>query len=129
MSEPKKKAKRRRGPRAVHEISPALRSLAMPIGEIRTDPDNVRVHGERYHHVLNPHTGYPARGVMSVTVAAELAVDADALATAVFVLGPDDGMALVESMPGVDALMVTGDGDDVGTVLLSSGFEGKFTRE
>jgi thiamine biosynthesis lipoprotein len=85
------------------------------------------VDGVRYHHILNPSTGYPARGVMSVTVATDRAVRADALATAVFVLGPDAGLAFVEKTPGVEALIVTGDGDTEGEVLLSSGLEDRFT--
>ncbi len=85
--------------------------------------------GVRYHHILDPSTGYPARGVMSVTVAAELAVDADALATAVFVLGPDEGMALIERTAGAEALMVAGEGDSLGNVLLSSGLAGRFEAQ
>lgn len=77
--------------------------------------------GLRYHHIIDPATGYPARGARSVTIVAPRAEDADALSTAVFVLGPKDGLALVESLPGVEAIMVTGDGQ----VRLSSGLEGK----
>ncbi|MCA9551885.1 MAG: FAD:protein FMN transferase [Myxococcales bacterium] len=77
--------------------------------------------GVRYHHIIDPSTGYPARGARSVTIVAQRAEDADALSTSVFVMGPDKGMALVESLPGVEAIMVTGDG----RVLLSSGLEGK----
>lgn len=65
--------------------------------------------GVRYHHILDPHTGRPARGVRSVTVLAPRAVLADVLSTAVFVLGPESGMDLVESLPGVAAVMVTED--------------------
>ncbi|MFH1864261.1 MAG: FAD:protein FMN transferase, partial [Candidatus Eisenbacteria bacterium] len=68
-------------------------------GSVATSGDYQRfamVDGVRYHHIFDPSTGYPARGVMSVTVAPELAVDAAALATAVFVLGPEDGMELIE---------------------------------
>jgi thiamine biosynthesis lipoprotein len=85
------------------------------------------VDGVRYHHLLDPSTGYPARGVMSVTVAADHAITADALATAIFVMGAEKGMAFVERTPGVEALIVTGDGDDEGEILLSSGLEGRFT--
>ena len=46
-------------------------------------------------------------GVVSVTVVAETDIEADALATAVFVLGPDDGMELIQARPRVDALIVT----------------------
>lgn len=62
--------------------------------------------GVRYHHILDPKTGKPARGCCSVTIITEDACDADAIATAVFVMGPDKGMALIESLPDVEGLIV-----------------------
>lgn len=79
------------------------------------------VAGTRYHHLLDPRTGRPARGLTSVTVVAPDAVTADALSTAVFVLGRDRGLALIESWPGVEAILVTEELE----VLLSSGLAGK----
>jgi thiamine biosynthesis lipoprotein len=67
--------------------------------------------GKRYHHILDPRTGYPAEGLQSVTIIAADGVTADALATAVFVLGPDAGMRLVESRPGVEALLIDAQGN------------------
>ncbi len=81
--------------------------------------------GARYHHIIDPATGYPARGVMSVTVLTERCMDADALATALFVLGPRRGLRLVEAMEDVEALFVTGE-EAVDEVLLSSGLEGRY---
>ena len=63
--------------------------------------------GVRYHHILEPRTGYPARTMLSATVAAPTVAEADALATALFGLGPQRGLELVESLPGVEALLVT----------------------
>jgi thiamine biosynthesis lipoprotein len=64
----------------------------------------------RYHHILDPETGYPARtGLLSVTVVADSSMIADALSTAVFVLGPEKGLDLVRRTPGVEALLVTED--------------------
>jgi thiamine biosynthesis lipoprotein len=80
-------------------------------------------HGVRYHHILDPDRGEPARGCRSVTIVAERAVLADALSTGVFVLGPTDGMALVEKLPGVEAVIVSAAND----VLISSGLHGKVT--
>ncbi len=58
------------------------------------------------HHIINPRTGFSANECISVTIIAENGASADALATGVFVLGPDNGMELVEIMDGVEALIV-----------------------
>ena len=63
--------------------------------------------GKRYHHILDPATGYPAMGLASVTVIAPTCTEADALSTAAFVLGPERGLALLESRPGVEGLLIT----------------------
>ncbi len=63
--------------------------------------------GIKYHHILDPATGLPASGLASVTVIAETTLEADVLSTAAFVLGPGRGMALVESIPGVEGVFVT----------------------
>lgn len=73
--------------------------------------------GKRYHPILNPQTGFPAEGCRSVAVVAAEAFAADALATAVFVLGPQRGLALVESMEGIEAVIVTAENQ----VVLSPG--------
>lgn len=52
--------------------------------------------GRRYSHIIDPRTGWPARGLASVTVIAETAAEADALATAAFVLGEEEGARLLE---------------------------------
>lgn len=66
--------------------------------------------GRRYHHLFDPRTGFPADRCQSVTVLAPGAMPADALATALFVLGPERGLALLAAYPGVDALIVGADG-------------------
>ena len=60
-------------------------------------------------HILNPKTGYSAQECISVTIIAENCTQADALATGVFVMGPDDGMELVESLDDVECLIVDAD--------------------
>lgn len=75
---------------------------------------------ERYHHILDPATGYPARGSRSVTIIAASPADptmADGLSTAVFVMGPTKGMALIESIDGVEGVIV----DSRGEVFVSTG--------
>ncbi len=66
--------------------------------------------GIRYHHIFDPRTGSPARGCQSVTVVAADAATADALATAAFVLGPQQGLRLLERLPEVEGLLVGRDG-------------------
>lgn len=57
-------------------------------------------------HIMNPRTGYSASDCISVTIVANDCTQADALATGVFVLGPEDGLALVESLDDVECLIV-----------------------
>ena len=66
--------------------------------------------GVRYHHILDPKTGYPSdSGLISTTIVADNSIDADALSTATFVLGLDKGMRLIESLNGIDAIFITKD--------------------
>ena len=64
------------------------------------------VDGQRYHHILDPRTGYPARACRSVTVWATDALTADALDDAIFVLGPRRGLALAERTSKVEVVIV-----------------------
>jgi FAD:protein FMN transferase len=64
------------------------------------------VDGTRYHHIIDPHTGYPATASRSVTIYAPTALLADEIDDAVFIMGPKDGLALVESIDGVGAVIV-----------------------
>jgi thiamine biosynthesis lipoprotein len=73
--------------------------------------------GVRYHHILNARTGWPARGVASVTVVAATAFRAGCHATASFLLGPADGLALLEDAEGIEGALIT----DEGEVLATSG--------
>jgi thiamine biosynthesis lipoprotein len=75
--------------------------------------------GTRYSHIIDPATGMGRTGSMAVTVVARRGVDADGLATAVSVLGPERGMAFIEKQPGVAALIVTGR-DQAAQVVTSS---------
>ncbi|MCM1374146.1 MAG: FAD:protein FMN transferase [Muribaculum sp.] len=70
----------------------------------------VVVDGERYHHILDPSSGYPARnGLCSVTIVCDSGLLADALSTACFVLGPEQGLALARDYV-AEALLVEEDG-------------------
>lgn len=60
----------------------------------------------RYHHIIDPRTGYPATASRSVTVWADDATTADAIDDAVFILGPEKGLKLVEASPGAGVVIV-----------------------
>ena len=66
--------------------------------------------GVRYHHILNPRTGLPARECISVTIISEDAVFADALSTGIFVFGPEKGIALLDSLR-ISGLIITSDSE------------------
>jgi thiamine biosynthesis lipoprotein len=63
--------------------------------------------GKRYSHIINPRTGWGIEGRSSVTVIAPRGIEADSLASAVSVLGPEAGLRLIEPSSGVAALIVT----------------------
>ena len=77
--------------------------------------------GKRYHHLLNPFTGFPARQCRSVTILARDSLSADGLATAVFVMGPKRGLRLIEAMEGVEGLIISAEGK----IIQSEGLKGK----
>ena len=77
--------------------------------------------GRRYHHILDPDTGEPAQRSRSVTIMAKSATLSDGLSTGVFILGAEQGMALIEKLPDVEGVIVTSDNQ----VLVSSGLEGR----
>jgi thiamine biosynthesis lipoprotein len=62
--------------------------------------------GKRYHHIIDPRTGFPAVKAVSATVVAKTSIQADALSTALFVLGPERGIALADSLPAVEAMII-----------------------
>jgi FAD:protein FMN transferase len=67
--------------------------------------------GRRYAHILDPRTGYPVDHTRSVTIVCPDAELADALATAVFVLGPTEGLALVDQLRGIEGFVVDAAGE------------------
>ena len=71
------------------------------------------VEGKRYHHIIDPDTLMPEDLYLSVSVACKSSADGDALSTALFCMTPEEGLALVESLPGVEAHWVLNDGTRV----------------
>lgn len=63
--------------------------------------------GKQYHHILNPKNGYPGTECISVTIIAEDALTADALATGIFILGPQDGMELIEKLDDIEGIIIS----------------------
>lgn len=83
------------------------------------------VDGRKYCHIIDPKTGRPVEGIMSVTVIAKNTTEADALSTALFPLGAEKGLKLIESLDGVDVIIVTGYNEGDMKVLMSSGIKDK----
>lgn len=99
----------------------AKQSIVLPLSDtaISTSGDYERFFmdekGERVHHILSPKTGKPVKGVMSVTILANDAITSDGLSTAVFVLGVNEGLALINKLEGIDAILI----DEFGKVHYS----------
>jgi thiamine biosynthesis lipoprotein len=79
------------------------------------------VNGKRFHHIIDPRTGFPATACRSVTIWAPTALLADEVDDAVFILGPTEGLELVESLDGVGAVIV----DAKNHLYVSKRLEGK----
>jgi thiamine biosynthesis lipoprotein len=79
--------------------------------------------GKRYHHILNPRNGFPAEGCQSVTILHKEGIMADALATAIFVLGPEKGYSVCQRQEGVDCLIV----DKGGKITFSASLKGRIS--
>lgn len=104
-----------------------LATFELADGSVATSGDYERYFtagGIRYHHLLDPRTGMPARKAVSATVWASDACTADMWATALFVMGPAAGLGLAEDLDGIDALIV--EAAEGGLVAsLSSGLAGR----
>ncbi|MBC8183953.1 FAD:protein FMN transferase [candidate division KSB1 bacterium] len=102
----------------------------MDNGSVATSGDYERFFFQdsiRYHHILNPGTGYPANECVSVTVQTEEAIYADGLSTAIFVLGPKMGMELVKKLTGVEAVILFLRNGELDWIV-SSGLKNSFTK-
>lgn len=92
--------------------------LPMAEGAVVTSGDYekfVHFDGKRYSHIMDPRTGYPATGIASVTVFAPKAELADALSTAVFVMGIETGLDRIDQLDGIECIIV----DDSGKLFTS----------
>lgn len=66
----------------------------------------ITLNGKKYSHIIDPRTGYPTTGISSVSIFAKQAEVCDALATAVFILGRDVGLHMINQINGVEAIVV-----------------------
>ncbi|MGZ9586562.1 FAD:protein FMN transferase [Paenibacillus marinisediminis] len=78
--------------------------------------------GVRYHHIIDPKTGYPTQnGIKSVTIIGGTATDADVLSTAVVVMGLEEGLAYINQKPGLEAMFIMEDNK----IYMTPGLKGK----
>jgi len=102
----------------IEAAGPPTRILVLKNTAVATSGDlwqYVEIRGRRYSHIIDPRTGQALSERSSVTVVAPDGMTADALASALSVLGPEKGLALADAMPGVAALIVRARGDGVET--------------
>ena len=71
----------------------------------------VNFNGQRYTHIIDPRTGYPSSGIISVTVFAPKAELADALATSIFVMGKEVGLDRIDQLPEIECIIIDEQGD------------------
>lgn len=98
-------------PRSVQYSSEHEVAVTLPLADtaLSTSGDYERFFikgGERFHHILSPASGKSARKVQSVSILAPNSIDADALSTAVFVMGVDEGVKLVESITNTEVIII-----------------------
>lgn len=104
------------------EINSIIKKIKLDGYTVATSGDYEQyfeVDGIRYHHILDPKNGYPSRGLQSVTIINKSNTFADGLATAVFVMGKDKGIKLIESLNDTEGMII----DSTGKIFYSSGFE------
>ena len=107
-----------------HPRDPDAIVLRLPLSDsaISTSGDYERFfieNGNRIHHIINPSTGRSAAASWSATVTGPDAMTTDALSTTIFILGAVKGLALIESLEGIDAIIIDSDGK----LHYSSGFQ------
>ena len=114
--------------RPVPDDSPGsvYRAIGLSGGALATSGDYrlfFELDGARYSHIIDPRTGYPVRNkVVSASVVAPDCALADGLATALVVMGPEDGLALVNRLKNVECLIITRSPDGQLSDHASAGF-------
>ncbi|MBE0571092.1 MAG: FAD:protein FMN transferase [Ignavibacteriaceae bacterium] len=106
-------------PRNVNEIIRRIKLNGMSAATSGDYENYFKKDNVRYHHILDPKTGYPSKGLQSVTVIHKDNAFADGLATAVFVMGKEKGLKLIEKLNDTEVMII----DENGEIFYSSGFE------
>jgi thiamine biosynthesis lipoprotein len=107
----------------------ALMRIPLVNAAVATSGDYERffeLNGKRYSHTIDPTSGKPVCGVKSVTVVSRSAELSDALATAVFIMGPSTGLHLIEQLPGSHALLIREGNEVMMTSHLKPDLHGQF---
>jgi FAD:protein FMN transferase len=109
-----------RNPRAQDKSAVAI-TLPLENCAISTSGDYERFFidkdGQRVHHIVNPRTGKSPHGIISVSVIGPEGFDTDPLTKTIFIMGAEKGLALINSLPGFDAVVIT----ETGKILYSQG--------
>jgi thiamine biosynthesis lipoprotein len=101
------------------EKSKAFALLPITNGAVVTSGNyekQVTFNGKVYSHIIDPRTGSPSSGLLSVTVFAPKAEIADALATAIFIMGVDVGLNLINQLPKIECVII----DEKGNIFTSN---------
>jgi len=120
-----------KNPRQKGEKDEIIATIPLSDKAISTAGDYERffiMNGQRYHHIMNPATGYPAYGTRSVSVVADKGVFADGFDNAIFVLGPEKGRKLIEQLNRdfpADAFIIY----DNGSEYITTGINGLLKHE
>ncbi len=81
------------------------------------------VEGKRFHHIINPSTGYPSESdIVGATIISDNSIDGDGLSTGVYIMGVQKAIKLIEEIEGIDAILITKSKE----IYVTSGMKGKF---
>jgi thiamine biosynthesis lipoprotein len=96
-----------RHPRKLEELYATLKVGECAVATSGDYQQYFELEGKRYHHIIDPETGYPSNQCVSVTVIAQNCIEADALATALFVMGPDKGIEWLNDHPQYQGIIIS----------------------